>query len=70
MAQLAIDEQASCHNHGFMTHWTSRLARAFGTVFRSPGSGRYPADFSDLDADGRRVRRELDAIRIRFPGHG
>lgn len=51
------------------TRWTSRLARAFARLFRSPGLGSYPADLTDRDADGRRMRCELDAIRIRFPDH-
>ena len=51
------------------SHWTSRLGRAYAALFRSPGVESYPADLTDRDADGRRVRSELDAIGIRFHDH-
>ncbi|WP_170219879.1 hypothetical protein [Mycolicibacterium hodleri] len=48
-------------------HWTSRMARRAreaGRVFRTdPRSSHYE------DADARRMRSELDAIRARFPHH-
>ncbi|GLP76475.1 hypothetical protein TUM20983_35850 [Mycobacterium antarcticum] len=49
-------------------HWTSRVthkARDMSRVFRS---NRPPSSFAD-DADARRMRSELDAIRARFPDH-
>jgi hypothetical protein len=50
-------------------NWTSRMTRHAGTlgrVFRtSPRLGGY----ADGDADARRMRIELDAIRARFPDH-
>ena len=49
-------------------HWTSRMGRkaqALGRVFRT--SPR-PYGHED-DADARRMRVELDAIRARFPDH-
>ena len=49
------------------TNWISRLARALAAVF-SWSVPAYPEDL-DRDADARRVRRELDAIRIHFPDH-
>jgi hypothetical protein len=52
-----------------MAHnWTSRVARratAFGRVFR-PRDGY---GIADNDADARRMRIEIDAIRARFPDH-
>jgi hypothetical protein len=49
-------------------HWTSRVtlrAREMGRVFRS---NRRQSSWAD-DADARRIRTELDAIRVRFPDH-
>ena len=48
-------------------HWTSRLARKareMGRVFRT---NERQSHFEDADA--RRIRIELDAIRARFPDH-
>lgn len=48
-------------------NWTSKVARStrkLGLVFRTSPYGGY----SD-DADARRMRVELDAIRSRFPDH-
>jgi hypothetical protein len=48
-------------------HWTSKLtrtARELGRVFRSE-----PRQFHCEDADARRLRSELDAIRARFQDH-
>ncbi|MGH3644527.1 MAG: hypothetical protein ACRDUX_36550 [Mycobacterium sp.] len=50
-------------------HWTSRMTRkvrGMGRVFRAqPG----PRGSFEIDADARRMRIELDAIRARFPDH-
>jgi hypothetical protein len=49
-------------------HWTSRVTRAareMGRVFRREQRQSWHAD----DADARRMRAELDAIRIRFQDH-
>ena len=48
------------------TQWISRVAQACAGLFRSPVLGSYSADLAERDADGRRVRGELDAIRNRF----
>jgi hypothetical protein len=48
-------------------HWTSRVtrkAREMGRVFRTNEGQSYVED-----ADARRLRSELDAIRARFPDH-
>ncbi|HYO04613.1 MAG TPA: hypothetical protein VET27_23185 [Mycobacterium sp.] len=50
-------------------HWTSRVAhkaREMGRVFRTPSR---PRGSFEIDADARRMRIELDAIRARFPDH-
>jgi hypothetical protein len=70
LPQLAIDDKASCGQYRVMAqHWTSRMtrkAREMGRVFRTqaPTRGSF-----DADADARRMRIELDAIRARFPDH-
>lgn len=51
------------------TDWTSRLGRMCAALFRSPPPGNYLADGTDRDADRRRIRSELYAIRVRFPDH-
>jgi hypothetical protein len=45
-----------------MTHKGSRWGRVFRTTSRLDRS-------SEHDADARRMRSELDAIRARFPDH-
>jgi hypothetical protein len=45
-----------------MTHRTSKWGRVFRTTSRLDRS-------SEHDADARRMRTELDAIRARFPDH-
>jgi hypothetical protein len=48
-------------------HWTSRVtrkAREMGRALRSDQRQSYYED-----ADARRMRNELDAIRARFPDH-
>jgi hypothetical protein len=46
-----------------MTHWISRLAHRLADLHHPP----FPAD--ERDADARRLRLELDAIRLHFPDH-
>ncbi|MCV6999189.1 hypothetical protein [Mycolicibacterium alvei] len=45
------------------TTWLSRLAGKYRHAF-APGNRA-----GERDVDARRVRRELDAIRVRFPDH-
>jgi hypothetical protein len=48
-------------------NWTSRMTRKaseLGRVFRTPSR---PGGHVESDADARRMRIELDAIRARFP---
>ena len=47
------------------THWTSRLVRPLGKIFKP--AERIPYEFLDRDAE--RVAREVELIRIRFPHH-
>jgi hypothetical protein len=50
------------------TNWLSRLAQ----YWRDASAGLRPTDLyfdTDTDADGRRIRSDLDAIRSRFPDH-
>jgi hypothetical protein len=44
----------------------TRKAQKWGRVFRAPSQ---PRGSSEIDADVRRMRAELDAIRSRFPDH-
>jgi hypothetical protein len=46
----------------------SRLMRGYGTLFSASGLAAYSAEY-DCDADARRMRADLDAIRARFPDH-
>ena len=49
-------------------HWTSRIAA--GQASWAASSARDPhRRFATDDADARRMRIELDAIRARFPDH-
>lgn len=51
-------------DHGCMArNWISRLAENLRRVY---DTGNYAGD---CDVDARRVRSELDAIRVRFPDH-
>jgi hypothetical protein len=50
------------------TRLTSQLTRAWAVLFTAPGRENY-VDYADGDADLRRVRSELAAIRVRFPTH-
>ncbi|MBB2991531.1 hypothetical protein FHR72_003016 [Mycolicibacterium iranicum] len=50
-----------------MTHWISRLAHRLADLYYMPPMGGGMLD--ERDADARRVRSELDAIRMHFPDH-
>jgi hypothetical protein len=48
------------------SNWISRLGTGLSSLFNyRPGEFANP----ELDADLRRMRSELDAIRMRFPDH-
>lgn len=47
------------------TNWISRLAQLLVRLYSPVLDGYYAGD----DADARRIRTELDAIRVRFPDH-
>ena len=49
-----------------MTHWISRLAHRLADLYYPPTA--YGAG-DERDADARRMRSELDAIRMHFPDH-
>ncbi|WP_157868758.1 hypothetical protein [Mycolicibacterium chubuense] len=49
-----------------MNHWISRLAHRLADLYYSPSIG---SAIDDRDADARRMRSELDAIRMHFPDH-
>lgn len=51
---------------GHMTHWFSRLGRRLADLYYLPPIG---STVDERDADARRVRCELDAIRMHFPDH-
>ncbi|WP_197374576.1 hypothetical protein [Mycolicibacterium baixiangningiae] len=67
MDQLALEGQANQTKNGHMTtNWISRLGSGLAFLFGfRPGECASP----ELDADLRRMRSELDAIRMRFPDH-
>ncbi|HET6735758.1 hypothetical protein [Mycobacterium sp.] len=48
------------------TNWISRLAQELAGLFSSPD---WDGLYVDGDADSRRMRSDLDAIRVRFPDH-
>lgn len=48
-----------------MTHWISRLAHRLADLYYLPMD---PMSY-ERDADARRMRSELDAIRMHFPDH-
>lgn len=53
--------------NGRMAHnWTSKMARTAAGIFRT---NPHHAHYGERDADARRLRVELDAIRARFPDH-
>jgi hypothetical protein len=47
------------------TNWISQLARTLARLHSPVLDGYY----SEEDADARRVRAEMHAIRVRFPDH-
>ena len=49
-----------------MTHWISRLAQRLADLYYLPVTD---STSYERDADARRVRSELDAIRMHFPDH-
>ena len=50
--------------HGDMrTNWLSRWSEKYRRTYQPRNSA------GDNDADARRIRGELDAIRVRFPDH-
>ncbi|WP_370500929.1 hypothetical protein NWT09_10255 [Mycolicibacterium sp. jd] len=51
---------------GHMTHWFSRLGRRLADLYYLPPIG---SSVDERDADARRMRSELDAIRMHFPDH-
>lgn len=50
-------------------NWTSRMTRTASTLGRVFRTSSRPGATIENDADARRVRIELDAIRARFPDH-
>ena len=53
-----------------MNTWFSRVADRLGALL-DPYAGPWnppSSDWADVDADLRRLRQELDAIRVRFSG--
>ena len=49
-----------------MTHWISRLGQRLADLYYMPSVG---GSMDERDADARRMRSELDAIRMHFPDH-
>ncbi|WP_161499479.1 hypothetical protein [Mycolicibacterium parafortuitum] len=49
-----------------MTHWISRLGRRLADLYYLPSMG---SAIDERDSDARRIRSELDAIRMHFPDH-
>jgi hypothetical protein len=67
MRQLAIGLQATQgQNRRMASNWISKLAYRLADLFSYKPVGSTAAE---LDSDLRRMRSELDAIRIRFPDH-
>jgi hypothetical protein len=68
--QLAIESKEIDGQYWLMAqNWTSRIAHKahkLGTVFRTPPR---LVGYSENDADARRIRSDLAAIRARFPDH-
>ncbi len=55
-----------------MSTWFSRMGRRLSALL-DPQLGPWnppSSDWNDVDADLRRLRTDLDAIRVRFPDHG
>lgn len=49
-----------------MTHWLSRLGQRLADLYYSPSIA---SSLDERDADARRMRSDLDAIRMHFPDH-
>lgn len=49
-----------------MTHWISRLARRLADLYHQPPMAGM---IDERDADARRMRSDLHAIRMHFPDH-
>jgi hypothetical protein len=56
-------------NMGVMSTWFSRVGSRLAALLDSHTGPWNPpsSDWPDVDADVRRLRHELDAIRMRFP---
>lgn len=48
-----------------MTHWISRLGQRLADLYYMPAGSA----LDDRDSDARRMRSDLDAIRMHFPDH-
>jgi hypothetical protein len=67
IAELAIGKQPLRPDHGLMaSNWISKLGSGLSDLL-TYRPGDVPG--GELDGDVRRVRQELDAIRVRFPDH-
>lgn len=62
---LLISKPVDSHYLPMSTNWISRLAQLLARLYSPVLDGYYAED----DADARRIRTELDAIRVRFPDH-
>ncbi|PND57943.1 hypothetical protein CRM90_10840 [Mycobacterium sp. ENV421] len=54
-----------------MSTWFSRVASRLATLL-DPGHGPWnpsSTGWDDVDADARRMRADLDALRVRFSDH-
>jgi hypothetical protein len=49
-----------------MKHWISRLGQRLADLYYTPTMGGM---IDERDADARRMRSDLDAIRMHFPDH-
>jgi hypothetical protein len=49
-----------------MTHWISRLGQRLADLYYLPSADSM---IDERDADARRMRSDLDAIRMHFPDH-
>jgi hypothetical protein len=64
-----ISKPVGAEYRNMSTEWISRLARACVALYKASAIEIYPAEPADRDADRRRIRSELEAIRVRFPDH-
>jgi hypothetical protein len=67
---LLIGKPVVAEHRDMSTNWIPQLVRAFAALFQPPLPEGYPADTVDHDADRRRIRSELDAIRVHSPDPG